>query len=521
MEIFFGLWFFLSPLAAVPAIWIVAKLMDKKVVKMMGAKSKFPLFHFSEELPNNNPNATHLITFNVFSAGDIKKSWKREFLIQRSKIKIQRSLLINLAIGFGYILFPFAILTLIPALGKGLPAGMGKSIGVPIGSLFILYHIFSYQSFVNEINLGKEVEAHSRNLFLRVLMKIIRFLGGIYGTIFRFIFGLLKLVPPNITTVFFPIMLFVMIVLLVVDLSLNNWGLRAGLVMALALHIFLKVKEFNWVKSSTNYKLLILRVFNVQSSTDFVFKNIWNYWRHIGSYFTIVDKSLLVLQNRKVWRSFIPITLLGFIINTTIIGVLTVFDLSPNDGANKDFVSIGIIIFTVISVSVYLIYGFKKISKSFIHSQTDLDQRLLQIEKSPISIFSTFKECPVRCYDNTWAFVVSEFVQLADVILMDLRGYSEARKGCQQEVILLLNHVPVSKVVFLLGKADLPQVKNLIEETCQNINQSSPNYNNENIQINIFSIENSEKKYESLNSEAIVTALINTIPINENDKKNK
>ena len=49
------------------------------------------------------------------------------------------------------------------------------------------------------------------------------------------------------------------------------------------------------------------------------------------------------------------------------------------------------------------------------------------------------------CYDNTWKIAVAEFVSVANVVLMDLRGYSTNRKGCDYEVDLLLDQMPIAR----------------------------------------------------------------------------
>jgi hypothetical protein len=54
------------------------------------------------------------------------------------------------------------------------------------------------------------------------------------------------------------------------------------------------------------------------------------------------------------------------------------------------------------------------------------------------------------CRDNTWRACVDTLATRSDVVLMDLRSFSAANRGCEFELGLLLEHVALEKIIFLI-----------------------------------------------------------------------
>jgi len=288
----------------------------------------------------------------------------------------------------------------------------------------------------------------------------------------------------------------------------ENTQLRLGMIVAFGLHIYLKIRFLNYAKSLANYKLLILRVFNLESSTKFTFNEIWKYWRYIGSYLTVVDESLLNLQKRKdIWVNSLSILILVFFAQAILTFLLMWIGIESEE---VRLLISGVLV--ILSIVLYFAYGYKKITQSFIGSKNDLDKFLLRISKNPVNILPYFKGYAVRCFDNTWSFVVEEFVKISDVIMMDLRGYSDSRKGCQQEVSHLLNLVPISKVTFVVGEEDLLSVKTLLENEYRKIKTTSPNYNTWGLRIKIYVVIG-VRKVQYLNTQGIIAELLNSLQI--------
>ena len=80
------------------------------------------------------------------------------------------------------------------------------------------------------------------------------------------------------------------------------------------------------------------------------------------------------------------------------------------------------------------------------------------------------------CHNNTWKIAVQEFARRSQVLLMDLRGFCSARKGCEYEVDFLLDAVPLSRVLFLVETGgDHDAVRQLILDRWTFLSPSSPN----------------------------------------------
>jgi len=484
-----------SPILLVILIYIGQTFLGRKVSKIMRTKSGFQINPSSNVPVSNALKSRQTITFEEKSYfwGNIKDTSQRKNLIKRSRTRLKKSLYFNLAAGIGYILFPALFLYL-----NSQDQDKSSDQYYFLGTIFILYHLFRYDVFVNEITLE---EKHGKDYFGIILRVLYGIIGFLVNLVVKFLPKSSYIYPIIFSMFFFGFAGFLMV---------ENSQVGIGLLIAFALHIYLQFRLFKWVKSLNNYKLLILRVFNLESSTKFTFTGIWKYWKYIGSYLTVVDSSLLNLQKRKIWTNLIPILILVMLFETLLSLLLKTIGIElgvKNSSISYLLITIGLVI--------YFIYSYKQLNQSFIGNQNDLDRYILQIKKRPVNILATFRGHPVRCFDNTWSYVVSEFVQIADVILMDLRGYSESNKGCQKEVNHLLNLVPISKVTFLVGEGDLSKVKNLIDESCQNMSVTSPNYYNEVIQINLY-VMIGVKKVQYLNTLGIIAELLHSISINEN-----
>ena len=142
----------------------------------------------------------------------------------------------------------------------------------------------------------------------------------------------------------------------------------------------------------------------------------------------------------------------------------------------------------------YVVLNIRLIDRNFVRSQADLEGRLLRLERWPRKWDLTFKSLPTMCYDNTWKVAVSEFIKTSEVILMDLRGYSDERKGCEYEVGLLLDTVPLQRIAFLVDAPGLPLVRKLILKRWERLLTTSPNLNQVPTQALIYVSSKQNKK---------------------------
>ena len=253
-----------------------------------------------------------------------------------------------------------------------------------------------------------------------------------------------------------------------------------GYLAAVVVHIgLLKHLQYRLAKVP-NLKLLVLRVFGINETALFTFEGLLKFWKYFGSFFTVVDPSFMRSSFRQKSET-IPIVVLSFFL-------LIIIEVEL-EAASFDtrWVNYFVIIpLTVLGCIALVRYNLKQVSKSFIKNQEHLNARLEKLKKVPRKLDHTYKSMPTMCYDNTWKLAVATYTQLADVVLMDLRGFSEERKGCAYEVDFLFDTVPVGKVVFLIQPETVELVTRLIEERWEYLKVNSPNLKLQNPVVTIY-----------------------------------
>jgi hypothetical protein len=246
-----------------------------------------------------------------------------------------------------------------------------------------------------------------------------------------------------------------------------------GLLTVLILHIFLLVRFHVKTRNKENHKLLILRVFGINESAKFTFDKLQRYWKHFGAVFTVVDPTFMKnkYQDNNIYLIvYIPIIILVLLIGWEIADI-SKLDLTKY-GNTIEIVSVCI---SLLLGMLYLRYRLYKIGTSFLLNRKDFNRRLKKLYKWPRKVDHTFKPLPLMCYENTWLIAVTQFIKQSNVILMDLRGLSEEKTGCETEISYLLDTVPLKKVLFLANQSDISSVEHIIEKNWKMLNVKSPN----------------------------------------------
>jgi len=72
--------------------------------------------------------------------------------------------------------------------------------------------------------------------------------------------------------------------------------------------------------------------------------------------------------------------------------------------------------------------------------------------------------------------VLSRLVDESEVVLMDLRSFSDQNAGCKFEIAELINHVSIERVIFVTDKTtDKSYMRQTMTEAWNNMNSASPN----------------------------------------------
>lgn len=103
-----------------------------------------------------------------------------------------------------------------------------------------------------------------------------------------------------------------------------------------------------------------------------------------------------------------------------------------------------------------------RLASSFVTSRVDLNTGLAALDQAP-DPDGRYRVNELCCRDDTWKATVVELMDRADVILMDLRGLTPARGGCEFELEQLYERLPASRVVLVVdSEAVVAQVAALM-----------------------------------------------------------
>lgn len=96
----------------------------------------------------------------------------------------------------------------------------------------------------------------------------------------------------------------------------------------------------------------------------------------------------------------------------------------------------------------FLALATGRLRSLFVEDETDLDRRLaeLQFERGPDGRFAVNE---LYCFAHIWREAVIRLADDTAVVLMDLRAFTTERAGCVEELRLLIDRVPFSRIVFL------------------------------------------------------------------------
>ncbi|HSK30875.1 MAG TPA: hypothetical protein VLA17_13015, partial [Candidatus Limnocylindria bacterium] len=104
-----------------------------------------------------------------------------------------------------------------------------------------------------------------------------------------------------------------------------------------------------------------------------------------------------------------------------------------------------------------------KLARRFIDSGATLDLRMTQMDLLA-DRDGQFRVSEFFCHDDTWKLTLARLADESDVVLMDLRGFSQTNDGCIFEIHELFNLVPLHRLVFALdGTTDEPFLRRTME----------------------------------------------------------
>ena len=210
----------------------------------------------------------------------------------------------------------------------------------------------------------------------------------------------------------------------------------------------------------SNTRLLLLRVFTLGKRSERMFDVVTKHWRYIGSVQLIASTDLAT---------------------------------------------------TIVKPHEFLGFLSGKLARLFINGRAELHRRMAEMDMNP-DFDGRFRINDFFCRKDTWQMVLSKLVRESDVIMMDLRGFSPARKGCIFELNELVNVVPVQRVVLVVDEeTKLPFLEQTIRQSWSAMASTSPNAIGSSKALRLFQINSREATPVSqLISELCASAAIPT-----------
>jgi hypothetical protein len=219
--------------------------------------------------------------------------------------------------------------------------------------------------------------------------------------------------------------------------------------------------------------LTVLRVFGIDANASFTFGRLLAFWQHFGNHFTVLDPT--------IWRHRYPLMSWrtgAFMAGLAVVGLFSigVFAEHPTWGQWAFTATIPVLLGLL---AVYALISRLMLGREFIRSRGQLVTVLDGLGERPRKLDLSFRRLEAMCHNNTWKIAVEEFARRSQVLLMDLRGFSSARKGCEYEVDFLLDAVPLERVLFLVDAGgDHDAVRQLILDRWKFLSPTSPNLAN-------------------------------------------
>lgn len=116
-----------------------------------------------------------------------------------------------------------------------------------------------------------------------------------------------------------------------------------------------------------------------------------------------------------------------------------------------------------------------RLRQAFVANDAELQQRLATRDEGR-DPDGRYRINEFFCHDNTWQATVRALARRSRVVLMDLRGFGKQNRGCEFELGLLLNEVPLQRVVLLIDRdTRLDELTPLLHERWSRLSASSPN----------------------------------------------
>ena len=123
----------------------------------------------------------------------------------------------------------------------------------------------------------------------------------------------------------------------------------------------------------------------------------------------------------------------------------------------------------------FLDYLAGRLSRGFVKDEENLEARMARLDKLP-DPDGRYRVNDFLCHADTWQPTMRRLADDSDVVLMDLRSFSQGNRGCAYELRVLLDAVPVGRIVLLIdATTDRVLLEELLHDMWRTLAPTSPN----------------------------------------------
>jgi hypothetical protein len=211
--------------------------------------------------------------------------------------------------------------------------------------------------------------------------------------------------------------------------SQGRWWILSGLAAyviyrLIAASLFL-VSGIARRSQSSGHRLLLLRVFAADRRSEALYDTLGKSWRTVGS--------IQIIAGRDLATSAIE----------------------PHE---------------------FLDFVAGKLDRRFIDTGRTLDGRINRMELQPDKE-GQFRVTEFFCHDDTWRMSLARLAYDSDLVLMDLRGNSQANSGFAVAIHELFNVVALERIVFAVDvRTDQAYLRQTMQDAWRQLKQRSPNF---------------------------------------------
>lgn len=130
---------------------------------------------------------------------------------------------------------------------------------------------------------------------------------------------------------------------------------------------------------------------------------------------------------------------------------------------------------TTLEAHEFLDFVGGRLARAFVSGEADLEKRIAALDRRP-DPDGRFRVNEFFCRADTWKPTMRRLAGESEVVLMDLRSFSPANRGCLFEIEQLVHHVELERIVLLIGAStDRSFLESQLQAIWGRLAASSPN----------------------------------------------